>query len=58
VGGLTSEEAVEIMYVAGKDKRVKSLDVTDYNPTIDDYRSGYMVGNLIYYFSLGRGKSF
>lgn len=35
---------------------MKSIDITDYNPTIEDYRSGFLVGNLIYYFILSKGK--
>ena len=38
----------------GRDKRVKSIDITDYNPTVEDYRTGYLFGNMIYYFIVGR----
>lgn len=53
--GLTAEEAVEIMLMAGQDKRIKSLDVCDYNPTVEDYRTGYLLGNMIYYYLMGQG---
>lgn len=52
--GLTVEEIIEIVYLAGK--VVVSIDITDYNPTIEDYRTGFLLGNLIYYFILSNGE--
>ncbi|EGR28902.1 hypothetical protein IMG5_166960 [Ichthyophthirius multifiliis] len=53
IGGLTSEEIIEIMFQAGIDERIKSIDITDYNPNIEDYRTGLLLANLIYYYCLG-----
>ncbi|CAK77363.1 unnamed protein product (macronuclear) [Paramecium tetraurelia] len=54
VQGLQVEEIFEIVYLAGK--FCVGLDITDYNPTIEDYRTGFLLGNLIYYFILSKGK--
>lgn len=52
--GLNVEEAIEIFYLSSQ--KVVSVDITEYNPTIEDYRSGFVIGNLIYYFMMGRGQ--
>eukprot|EP01016_Furgasonia_blochmanni_P044535 TRINITY_DN6191_c0_g1_i10.p1 TRINITY_DN6191_c0_g1~~TRINITY_DN6191_c0_g1_i10.p1 ORF type:complete len:223 (-),score=29.93 TRINITY_DN6191_c0_g1_i10:149-817(-) len=52
-GGLTSEEAVEIMFQAGKCPQVTSVDITEYNPAVEDFRTGRLVSNMFYYFSMG-----
>ncbi|CAD8074967.1 unnamed protein product [Paramecium sonneborni] len=46
---------LEIVYLAGK--HTISLDITDYNPTIEDYGTGFLLGNLIYYYILSKGKN-
>lgn len=53
--GLTAEESLEIMFLAGRDKRVNSLDISDYNPTVEDYRTGYLFANMVYYYLMGKG---
>ena len=30
------------------------MDITDYNPIIEDYRTGYLISHMIYNFVLGR----
>jgi formiminoglutamase len=51
--GLTAEEIIEIMFQVGKNKNIKSLGICDYNPTVEDYRTGRLVANMIYYCLLG-----
>ena len=51
---MTSEEIVEIMWLGGLDRRIKSIDITDYNPLIEDYRTGYLISHMIYNFINGR----
>ncbi|EAR92568.1 arginase (macronuclear) [Tetrahymena thermophila SB210] len=53
VGGLTGEEAIEIAFQAGLCKQVKGIDFTDFNPSNEDFRTGQLLGNLIYYFTMG-----
>lgn len=52
-GGLSSEEIIEIMRYLGSNKKVGGLDITDYNPRFEDYRTGFLLGYILYYFNLG-----
>lgn len=52
-GGLTSEEALEIMLICGKDHRIQLVDLSEYNPPVEEYRTGRLVANMIYYFAMG-----
>jgi formiminoglutamase len=52
-GGLTAEEAIEIMMLAGRHEKISSVDITDYNPSIEDFRTGKLLANMVYYFTLG-----
>ncbi len=47
------EEIIEIMLEAGKNKKIVGLDIIGYNPSIEDYRTGRLLTNIIYYFILG-----
>ena len=47
---------MEICFELGKDIRIKSIDFTNYNPLVEDYRSGYFLSNMIYYFILGTSQ--
>jgi formiminoglutamase len=51
--GLTSEDIIEMMMLAGKNKKIVTLTISDYNPTIEDYRTGRLLTNMVYYFILG-----
>jgi len=53
IGGLMAEEAKEIVLLAGIEKKVASLDFSDYNPKYEDFRTGLLLANLIYYFAMG-----
>lgn len=52
--GLTAEEALDICYWAGKTPEVSLVDISEYNPAIESYRTGRLVANMFYYFLLGR----
>jgi len=51
--GLSSEEALEMCFIAGKHKNVKLFDLSEYNPAIEDYRTGRLVANMFYFFAMG-----
>ncbi|KAL6065220.1 Arginase [Balamuthia mandrillaris] len=51
--GLSAEDALEICFAAGKDPRVALFDLSEYNPQIEDYRTGRLVANMFYFFALG-----
>lgn len=42
------------MLLSGQHRQIVSVDISDYNPTIEDYRTGFLLANMIYYFLLGR----
>ena len=52
-GGLTSEEALEIMMIAGRDSRVCIVDLSEYSPQVEEYLTGRLLANLVYYFYMG-----
>lgn len=52
-GGLTADEAIEIAFLAGNDGRVKVFDLSEYNPAVEDFRTGRLLANMFYYFCLG-----
>ncbi|KRX09847.1 hypothetical protein PPERSA_02719 [Pseudocohnilembus persalinus] len=53
IGGFNCEEIQEIMFQAGKSENIQSVDITDYNPSKEDYRTGMLLVNMLYYFALG-----
>jgi formiminoglutamase len=40
-------------FQAGKHKKVVGLDITEYCPGMEDYRTGILISNIIYYFIMG-----
>ncbi|OMJ76380.1 hypothetical protein SteCoe_24281 [Stentor coeruleus] len=52
-GGLTSEEALELMLLCGKDSRVLALDLAEYNPIVEEYLTGRLLSNMVYFFIMG-----
>lgn len=54
VGGFTTEEAIEICYLAGlKLGKLVAIDINEYNPYVEDWRTGRLVATMFYYFILG-----
>eukprot|EP00002_Diphylleia_rotans_P011807 TRINITY_DN2322_c0_g1_i3.p1 TRINITY_DN2322_c0_g1~~TRINITY_DN2322_c0_g1_i3.p1 ORF type:complete len:253 (-),score=63.98 TRINITY_DN2322_c0_g1_i3:29-787(-) len=51
--GLSAEEALEICFEAGRSPKVRLFDLSEFNPTIEDYRTGRLVVFMFYYFLLG-----
>lgn len=57
--GLTSEEALEIMVLAGKERRVMMVDISEFNPEVClpmSYCVGRLVANMFYSYLLGMGE--
>lgn len=53
-GGFTSEEAVEICYLAGLySDKIVAVDVCEYNPYVEDWKTGRLLATMFYYFALG-----
>jgi arginase family enzyme len=55
-GSFGFEEVLELMLQAGRNKRVKLIDITEFNPSYEDYNSSLMIMNMIYYYLLGRAS--
>jgi formiminoglutamase len=51
--GLTSEEILEIASLAGKCSAVRVVDVTEYNPAAEDWRTGRLISEVLYAFCIG-----
>jgi formiminoglutamase len=52
-GGLTNEEALEISFLSGTCNKVCLMDMSEYNPAVEDYRTGRLLSNIFYYFCMG-----
>lgn len=51
--GLTPEEILEIFMVLGANRKVKLVDISEFNPSVEDYESSLLLVNLLYYFLMG-----
>ena len=51
--GLTPDEAFDIARIAGRNKDVRLFDLSEYNPEIEEYRTGKLCAEIFYYFALG-----
>jgi formiminoglutamase len=55
--GLSSDQACQICFSAGQSLHVKLFDMSEYNPVVEEYRTGKLVALLFYHFVLGRAKA-
>jgi formiminoglutamase len=51
--GLSAEEAMAIAYHAGAHPKVALFDLSEYNPAIEEERTGRLAAGLFYSFCLG-----
>ena len=51
--GLSSQEALDICFLSGKNPDTKMLDLSEFNPTVEENRTSRLVATMIYYFLLG-----
>jgi len=51
--GLSSEEALNICVLAGSAPHVRLFDLSEFNPVVDEWRTGRMVVNMFYWFAMG-----
>jgi formiminoglutamase len=52
-GGFKTEEAIKMMYELGKLSNLVSIDLSEYNPCCEDWRTGRLAVILFYYFAMG-----
>ena len=59
-GGFTISEATKLFYEAGLQLGgaglLASVDVCEYNPCVEDWRTGRQIAAFFYYFALGLSK--
>lgn len=54
IGAIKTEEIIEICYIAGKySKKLVVMDVCEFNPFVEDKRTGRIVASMFYYFAMG-----
>jgi len=53
VMGLRGREALEIARLSGENPRVKLFDLSEYNPLIEEERTGRLAASMFYHFCLG-----
>ena len=54
--GLSSDEALDICFDAGRHPNVALFDLSEFNPEIEEYRTGKLVAAMFYHFLMGRSK--
>jgi len=54
--GLTAQEAVDICFISGASPNVRMMDISEFNPDIESYRTGRLVTLMIYNFAMGYAK--
>lgn len=54
VQGFSTEEIVETCHLVGlNEAKLVAIDVTDYNPFIEDWSTGRLLVTMFYYFAMG-----
>ena len=51
--GFTAEETLDMCFAAGADPNVVLFDVTEYNPDVEEPRTGRLIADMFYYYVLG-----
>ncbi len=46
----------EIFYWLGQQPNIKSIDITEFNPSCEDFESSLILLNLLYHFLMGWTK--
>ncbi len=56
-GGLKTEEAIEICYLSGLcGDKVVAFEISEYNPFVEDWRTGRLIASMFYYFAMGMSQ--
>jgi formiminoglutamase len=51
--GLSAQDALDMCFEAGRNPKVKLMDLSEYNPIIEGYNTGRLVANMFIYFAMG-----
>ena len=52
--GLSARDALEICLTAGRHDKLRVVDLSEFNPDVEDHRTGRLVALMFYYTLLGR----
>jgi len=55
--GFTAQQALDFAFHSGKSFNVKLMDLSEYNPVVEEYRTGKLVTQIFYHFLLGRATA-
>ncbi|CAF1578110.1 unnamed protein product [Adineta ricciae] len=55
--GLSAQQACDLAFIAGQSFHVKLMDMSEYNPLVEEYRTGKLITLIFYHFILGRAKA-
>ncbi|CAF1493261.1 unnamed protein product [Adineta ricciae] len=55
--GLSAQQACDLAFIAGQSFHVKLMDMSEYNPIVEEYRTGKLITLIFYHFILGRAKA-
>lgn len=55
IGGLTSEEALEIVEAAGRNPKVRLVDFSEFNPAAESVLSSQLLAELVFALAEGFG---
>lgn len=55
--GFTAQQALDFAFHSGKSLNVKLMDLSEYNPLIEEYRTGKLISQIFYHFLLGRATT-
>lgn len=48
IGGLTNEEAIEIIEVTGACKKVRMVDFSEFNPAVESFLSSHLLVEMFF----------
>lgn len=51
--GISAEDAIHICYISGLNPNVMLMDCSEYNPEIDEYRTGRLLAMMFHAFACG-----
>jgi len=53
VVGLTAQDALDICKCAGENRNVRLMDVSEFNPVVENFRTGRLLASMFYNFVMG-----
>eukprot|EP00753_Platysulcus_tardus_P009819 PLAT2327.2.p1 GENE.PLAT2327.2~~PLAT2327.2.p1 ORF type:complete len:201 (-),score=86.62 PLAT2327.2:77-679(-) len=51
--GLTADDALDMCFRAGASGKVAMLDISEFNPEVESYRTARLIAQMVYHFLMG-----